>query len=41
MSQDRLSTLSLISVEHETVKKIDFDQVISNSTFAKVRKVKI
>ena len=41
MSQDRLSNLSLISSEHKTVEKIDLDQVISNFTSAKARKVKI
>ena len=41
MSQDPLNNLSLISIEHETVKKIDFDQVISNFDSAKARKVMI
>ena len=41
MSQDRLSNLSLISIEYETVEKIDFDQVISNFASAKTRKIKI
>ena len=30
MTQDRLFNLSLISIEYETVEKIDFDQVICN-----------
>ena len=41
MSQDRLFNLSLISIEYETVKKVDFDEVICNFTSAKARKVKI
>ena len=41
MSQDRLSNLSLISIDHETVEKINFDQVISNFTSAEGQKVKI
>ena len=39
MSQDRLSNLSLISIEHETVEKLDFDQVISNFASAEAQKV--
>ena len=35
MLQDRLSNLSLISTEHETVEKTDFDRVISNFASAK------
>ena len=41
MSQDRLSDLSLISTENETVVKINFDQIISNFASAKTQKVKI
>ncbi len=36
MLQDCLSNLSLISIEHETVEKIDFDHVINNFAFTKV-----
>ena len=41
MSQDCLSNLSLILIEHETVEKIDFNQVVSNFASVKARKVKI
>ena len=41
MSSDRLSNLSLISIEREIVKKIDFEQIMSNFVSAKVQKVKI
>ena len=41
VSQDCLSNLSFISSEHETVEKIDFDQVISNFASAKAWKIKI
>ena len=41
LSQNRSSNLSLIRIEHETVKKIDFDQDISNFVSAKAQKVKI
>ena len=41
MSQDRLSNLSLISIELETVEKIEFDQVISSFASAKAQKLKI
>ena len=41
MSQDWLSNLSLISIEHKTVEKIDFGQVISHFASAKTRKIKI
>ena len=41
MLQDRLSNLSLISTEHETVEKTDFDRVISNFASAKPQNVKI
>ena len=41
MSQDRLSNLSLISIKHEIVEKIDVDQTTCYFTPAKARKVKI
>ena len=41
MSQDRLSDISLISIEHEIMEKIDFGQVISNYASVNGRKVKI
>ena len=41
MLRNRLSSLSLVLIEHETVEKIDFDQVISKFASAKARKVKI
>ena len=41
MMQDRLSNLFLISNQDKTVKKIDFDQIISNFAFAKGRKLNI
>ena len=41
MSQDRLFNLSHISIEHEHLDKVDFDQIINNFTSAKARKVKI
>ena len=40
MLQDHLSNFSLISIEHEIVEKIDFDQIICNVAPAKVHKVK-
>ena len=36
MSQDHLSNLSYISVEHETEEETDFDQVICNFASANV-----
>ena len=41
MSQDHSSNLSLISIEYETMEKIDFDQITSNFASAKARKIKI
>ena len=41
MALDPLSCLSLISIEHETVEKIDFDEVCSNVASVKAQKVKI
>ena len=37
--QGRLSNLSLISIECETIEKIDFDQAMSNFASAKARKI--
>ena len=39
--QDRLPNLTLISIEHKTVPKIEFDLVISNFASAKSQNVKI
>ena len=41
MWQNRLSNLSLISIEPETAEKIDVDRIIYNFASAKARKVKI
>jgi len=39
MGQDRLSDLALLSVEKETVDKIDFDTVIDQFALTKARKI--
>ena len=41
MGQDRLSNLALMSVERETLEKIDFDDVINKFAAAKARKINL
>ena len=41
MSQDRLSKLSIISVEHETVENINLDRIISDFASEKSGKIEI
>jgi len=40
MSQERLSGLSILSIEHEIAKSINFDDVIHEFALAKARKIK-
>ena len=40
MSQDHLSNLSLISIEHETAEKIDFDPVLVTLLLQKFERLK-
>ncbi|OCT81265.1 hypothetical protein XELAEV_18028083mg [Xenopus laevis] len=39
MGQERLSNLSILSIEHEIAKKIDFDNVIDHFAAIKARKI--
>ena len=39
MGQERLSSLAIISIENEVANKIDFDNVISEFSSRKARKV--
>lgn len=41
MAQDRLNALSLICIEHELVKNIDFSDLINRFAAAKVRKINV
>lgn len=41
MGQDRLSALALLSIEKETVEKIDFDDVIDKFAALKARKINL
>ena len=41
MGQDRLCDLALLSVEKETVEKIDFDEIIDKIAGVKARKINL
>ena len=41
MGQDRLNDLVLLSIERETVDKIDFDEIIDKFAAAKARKINL
>jgi len=40
MNQNRLTKLSLLSIEKEITKTVDFDSVIDNFSAIKARKIK-
>lgn len=39
MLQERFNSLTLLSIEHETVRELDFSEVITNVAWAKVRRL--
>ena len=41
MGQDRLSDLAILSVERETLEKIDFDDVIDQFATVKSRRINL
>ena len=41
MEQSRLSSLSILSIENELVKDIDFDEIINKFAGLKARRVKL
>lgn len=41
MGQQRLSDLSILSIEHDIVERLSFDEIINNFSISKCRKVKI
>ena len=41
MTQERLSALSVLSIESELARKLDFDELIENFARQKARKVRI
>ena len=41
MSQLRLSSLAMLSIEHEVSNRLEFDEVIKNFAIKKVRKINL